>query len=185
MERKSIMTLHMYLAAFIMPVAFMFLVTGALYTWGIKGSYESESFLVELKEPITQTNEAVLAYITQTLQEKGYSEPSGTPGFRKNDNGISVNWSGSNRDLSFSPTQDPLIVKFDINHTTWYRRLVQLHKAKGGTAFKVYAAILSVSLFMLLFSGYMMALQMPKFKKQTLIITAVGIVFFFVMMFLS
>ena len=35
--RLQLMKVHTILAAFIFPVALMFMITGALYTWGIKG----------------------------------------------------------------------------------------------------------------------------------------------------
>ena len=57
------------------------------------------------------------------------------------------------------PTSDELFAKLTISETTWYRNLVQLHKAKGGQLFKVYAAGLAISLFIILLSGFLMAWQ--------------------------
>ena len=37
LNRSALMKAHALLAAFILPVAIMFFVTGALYTWGKKG----------------------------------------------------------------------------------------------------------------------------------------------------
>jgi hypothetical protein len=59
--------------------------------------------------------------------------------------------------------------------------LVQLHKAKGGQLFKVYAAILAVSLFIILFSGFIMAWQVPKYRKLALIFSTAGISMFLLM----
>jgi hypothetical protein len=41
----------MALAAFILPVAMLFVITGALYTWGIKGDYETQTVVLPLKQP--------------------------------------------------------------------------------------------------------------------------------------
>jgi len=38
-NRSTLMNTHALLQAFILPVAIMFFVAGALYTWGIKGDY--------------------------------------------------------------------------------------------------------------------------------------------------
>jgi len=51
---------------------------------------------------------------------------------------------------------------------------VQLHKAKGGQLFKVYAAILAVSLFTILLSGFLMAWGVPKYRKMALTAALVG-----------
>ena len=52
MNRLQLMKIHSLLAAFIFPVAIMFMVTGSLYTWGIKGSYFVETFDIPLEQAI-------------------------------------------------------------------------------------------------------------------------------------
>jgi hypothetical protein len=37
--QKSLISIHLWLAAFFLPIAVMFATTGALYTVSIKGSY--------------------------------------------------------------------------------------------------------------------------------------------------
>jgi hypothetical protein len=37
--RLQIMKAHTVLAAFVFPVAIIFMITGSLYTWSIRGSY--------------------------------------------------------------------------------------------------------------------------------------------------
>jgi hypothetical protein len=58
---------------------------------------------------------------------------------------------------------------------------VQLHKAKGGQLFKVYAAFLAVSLFTILLSGFLMAWQVPKLRRLAAICAATGAALFLVM----
>jgi hypothetical protein len=103
----------------------MFLVTGGFYTWGIKGSYDSDVHTIAVEKPLT--------------------------------------------------------AKLTIKDTTWYRHLVQLHKAKGGQLFKIYAAVLAVSLFVILFSGFIMAWQVPKYRRRALVFSAAGVGMFLLM----
>jgi hypothetical protein len=42
-------------------------------------------------------------------------------------------------DVIIEPTSQPLIAKLKVKNTSWHRQFVQLHKAKGGIPFKVYA----------------------------------------------
>ena len=51
-NRSLLIKIHALLAAFILPVAIMFFVTGALYTWDIKGGYETATQELHLKKPI-------------------------------------------------------------------------------------------------------------------------------------
>ncbi len=67
----------MVLAAFIFPVALMFLVTGGLYIWGIKGSYSSEVHIIELNEPLAKDEGKLQSLIEDELRELSVEPPSG------------------------------------------------------------------------------------------------------------
>jgi hypothetical protein len=96
-----------------------------------------------------------------------------------------LEWTGSSRDVVFEPTTDPLSYQLSVKETSWYRTFVQLHKAKGGVLFKVYAASLAVALFIILGSGLWLALQIPRFRKLTLGVFALGSLSFVLMVVLS
>jgi len=51
-DRSTLMKIHALLAAFILPAAVMFFVTGALYTWGIKGDYDTTTHKINLEKPL-------------------------------------------------------------------------------------------------------------------------------------
>ncbi len=91
-----------------------------------------------------------------------------------------LEWTGSHRDVILEPTKNPLIVKLKIKETRWYRRFVQLHKAKGGILFKVYAAAFASALFLILITGFLVAWQSPKLRKLTLFSASLGVVAFFI-----
>ena len=89
------------------------------------------------------------------------------------------------RDVVLEPTADRLTAKLTVKDTTWYRHLVQLHKAKGGQLFKFYAATLAISLFVILLSGFVMAWQVPKYRRMAIVCSATGIGVFLLMMWLK
>jgi hypothetical protein len=183
MNRQTLTKIHMLLAAFMFPVALMFLVTGGLYTWGIKGSYESQSYQLELDQPLTD-DQALLAELTETeLQRLSVAPPSGAAKVKKLGTSFQLEWTGAARDVVLEPTADPLVAKLTVKETTWYRNLVQLHKAKGGQLFKVYAAILAVSLFTILLSGFLMAWAVPKYRKMAVSAALSGVGLFIAMVF--
>jgi hypothetical protein len=184
-NRVILIKLHMLLAAFIFPVAFMFMVTGGLYTWGIKGAYQSESHLVNLAQPLEGEQAELVAIVTTELQRRSITPPSGAAKIKRGGTSFKLEWTGARRDVELEPTKDPLKATLTIKETSWYRNLVQLHKAKGGVMFKIYAATLAVSLFIILLSGFLMAWQVPKYRSVSLLAGLAGIFVFIGMLFAS
>lgn len=185
MNRMQLMKVHALLAAFILPVAIMFMVTGALYTWGIKGSYTNDVYEIPLSKPI-QSDVSELTNLAQLELDKLVTNyPEGQPKLKTYGGHFLLEWTGSSKDVILEPTNSELIAKLTVKHTSWYRNLVQLHKAKGGIAFKVYAAIFATSIGALLISGFIMAWQTPKLKRFTVLTSLVGVFSFIIFVYLS
>ncbi len=185
MNRSVLMQIHMLVAAFILPAAILYPLTGALYTWGIKGGYESSRHSIKLQQPLVKDKQVLQAMVEKQLTDKEIEFPSGKAKIKSAGHSFMLEWTGANIDVQLQPTAEPLIAELVVKHTTLYRRFVQLHKAKGGLAFKVYAAIFAVALSILLLSGFIMALKMPKFRLPVLISLSSGIVVFMAMVFSS
>lgn len=185
MNRQTLMTAHSLLAAFTLPAALMFLITGALYTWGYKGSYNNEVHEISLSEPIAADLEGLQAIAVSELVARELAAPEGKPKVKKYGDHFLLEWTGSSKDIILEPTSDPLLAKLTVKDTSWYRTLVQLHKAKGGTVFKVYAAAFALILALILLSGYMMAWQVKRLRSATMIATAMGIVTFVAVVWFS
>ena len=66
----------------------------------------------------------------------------------------------------------------EIKGASLHRLFVQLHKAKGSTAFKLYATSLAIVLFLLVISGVIMGLQAKALRKLTLSTSALGLAAF-------
>jgi hypothetical protein len=172
------MKIHALLAAFILPVAVMFAITGSMYTWGIKGSYSSDVYNIELNQPLTADVAALTKLAESELKAIDISAPEGKPKLKTYGNHFLLEWTGSSKDLILEPSDNKQLARLTIKHTSWYRNLVQLHKAKGGTAFKVYAAIFATVLGILLISGFIMAWQTPRLKAATMASCLLGIISF-------
>ena len=175
LNRPTLMKAHALLAAFILPVAIMFFITGAFYTWGIKGEYDTTVHDIKLDKPLQKKLSELVALAETELAKRNIPVPSGQAKIKKIGDAFKLEWTGSSRDVVVEQGPQPLTAQLYIKDTSWYRQLVQLHKAKGGTPFKVYAAVLSTALLLLLFSGFIMAWQMPKLRQLTLLSTTVGI----------
>ena len=180
-DRLTLMKLHTILAAFILPAVIMFVVTGALYTWGIKGGYETTVHKLHLEAPLQGQLIELVALTEKELKERNISIPTGQAKIKEVGTSFRLEWSGSTKDVMLEPTSQPLIAKLKIKKTSWYRQFVQLHKAKGGSPFKVYAVILATSLVLLLITGFIMAWQSPKLRNLTLVSTTLGVAVFIAM----
>ena len=185
LDRSVLMKIHMLLAAFILPVAFMFFTTGALYTWSIKGNYNTETYKLVLVNPLKSNLPVLIDLATKELDQRNISMPTGVAKIKEVGTSFMLEWTGSNLDIILQPTTQPLIAELKVKKTSWYRQFVQLHKAKGGKAFKVYAVILAISLLTLLITGFIMAMQMPKYRSFTLTAMGLGIVMFVAMVLVS
>jgi len=180
-DRSTLMKTHALLAAFILPVAIMFFVTGALYTWGIKGNYDTTAHEINLNTPIRGELSELVAIATKELKKQNIEAPTGQAKIKKIGGAFKLEWTGSKVDIIIEPTSKPLIAKLQIKKTSWHRRFVQLHKAKGGSPFKVYAVVFAIALLLLLISGFTMAWQTPKLRKLTLASASLGIAVFIAM----
>ena len=185
--RQMLTKLHLLLAAFIFPVILMYIVTGSLYTWGIKGSYLPDQVHdVGLVVPLTTDIDAAKMLIEQELQVLSIAPPTGDAGLESMDDGMfEFEWEGSQRVVLLESTADPLIARLTIQEAGWYRNFVQLHKAKGGMPFKVYAVGLATGLVLLLASGFVMAWQVPRYRRLAVTASALGVGLFLAMFLLS
>jgi hypothetical protein len=178
LNRLQLMKIHAILAALILPVASMFFITGALYTWDVKGSYSSKSYDIPIHKPLQpQLSELVLLAETE-LERRKLPTPTGPAKIKHMGNAFKFEWSGSRLDISIESGSKPLVAKLEIKETNWYRQFVQLHKAKGGDAFKVYAVFMAVSMLCILITGFTMAWQSPKLRKLSLGSAIIGVALF-------
>lgn len=185
MNRQLLMKIHMLLAAFMLPVAIMYPVTGALYTWGIKGDYETTSYQLKLEQPLMKNKEKLVELARRELLLKEIPLPSGKSKIKTIGHSFQLEWTGSNLDIILEPGPEKLLAVLKVKQTSSYRHLVQLHKAKGGILFKVYAAVFATALLTLLLTGLLMALQIAKFRLPVLLSLCSGIAMFMAMIFSS
>ena len=179
LNRLLLTKIHLWLAALLFPAILMFLVTGGLYTWGITGGTHDSASEVALAAPLDPEDEgAMKALAVAALDQAELEAPSGKSRVRKTGQSFAFEWTGSRHDVTVEPTTDPLVAKVTIKEASLHRMFVQLHKAKAGTPFKVYASILAVALFLLVATGLMIGLKTPMLRRATLVGSAAGLAIF-------
>ncbi len=179
MSRTLLTKLHLAFAAFMFPAVLMFLITGALYTWGNKGEWYESSYEVPLSQPFeNQTQGDLTSLAVQVLLEQDVAIPSGTEALNGEGADQALAWTGARSEVSVKATDDPMVAEVAVKEASLHRWLVQLHKAKGSTYFKVYASMLAAVLFLLVASGIVMGLQVKALRKLTISSSVVGLVAF-------
>ncbi|MCL4672215.1 MAG: PepSY domain-containing protein [Sphingomonadaceae bacterium] len=178
MSRTFLTKLHLIVAAFMFPAILMFLVTGALYTWGNKGEWVEETVTVALDAPLTADEAALKAVVQGELDKRGLPVPSGSASVSEAGEPVSLQWTGAKSEASVKATDDPLVAEVTVKEATLHRNLVQLHKAKGSDLFKVYATFLAFVLFLLVASGLVLGLQVKALRRLTVLSSVAGAVAF-------
>jgi hypothetical protein len=176
--RFRLILLHALLAAFFLPVGIMFLVTGGLYTVGITGSYRDKVDTVRLSEPLARDLAMLTAVAQRELAAREVTPPTGSARIKTSGPFFELEWTGANRDVLVQPTDDPLQARLVIKETTPYRRIVQLHKAKGSWGFKTFAVVWSAGLLALFISGTALAWSRRETRVLTMIAGLAGILVF-------
>ena len=179
MSRLFLTKLHLWLAALLFPAILLFLVTGALYTWGVTGKTQNIERTVAIQAPLNPDDKQALRQIALAeLAKLDLDEPSGQERVKKTASSFSFEWTGSRRDVTVEPGRSPLLAKVTIKEASLHRMMVQLHKAKGGILFKIYATVLAAALFLLVATGLLIGLKSPSFRSATVFGSASGLVVF-------
>lgn len=177
MHRKLLLV-HLLLAAFFLPVALLFAVTGGFYTWEVKGDYRDSRIEVPLEAPLRADLPELLGIAAGALQAAGIEAPSGRAGVKRAGTSFELEWTGANRDVILRPTAETGRAELLVRDTTPYRRLVQIHKAKGSVYARIISASWAVGLLAILVSGLMMALRAPAWRRLALRAGAAGLLSF-------
>jgi hypothetical protein len=175
---RTLLNIHLLLAAFLFPIALMFGLTGGLYTLDIKGDYRDTVQVLPLEAPLQPDLAALTALATNTLQAQGEALPSGDARLRKVGTSFELEWTGVDRDVVFRPTADPAVAQLVIKDTGFWRHFVQLHKAKGNTLARAISVFWAIGLIVILATGLLMAWRAPAWRRKTALAGAAGLATF-------
>jgi len=178
--QKTLISVHLWLAEFFLPIAVMFAATGALYTVSIKGSYVARSQPLELSQPLPSELSALTRIVERAVDEAGVRYPSGAVAIKKAGTSLELEWTGASRDVLLKPTKDPPRATLVIKETTPWRHMVQLHKAKGSEVAKSISVLWAIGLAIVLLSGLLMAWNVPTYRRKALAAGGFGLVTFVV-----
>jgi hypothetical protein len=163
---------HAYLSCFFLPLALLYALTGTLYLFDIKGgSIEKTEYHLEANThwPETEKEAEALLYElnkklnTHITRPQFYYEIPDMKG-----------WYDLNGEVSFKNKHDNHPMELFVDEYDIWRQLVFIHKGIVGDLFKVLSILFGISLMFSLLSGTIVALVMPKLKRNAIISLVLG-----------
>ncbi|MEK9712227.1 MAG: PepSY domain-containing protein [Thalassolituus sp.] len=172
MNRKTLVTLHLYLAAFFAPVMLILAISGGLYLLDIKGEMvKGETVLIEgatisAEGDKAEQVKAVLALAGldndfEYIKERGpmmQTRPTSRDHYEIKPTSAGV---------EITPVSPSLVAA-----------LMELHKGHGPGLFRILEQITALGLILVLISGLIIGLKSPMLKKPTVALSAGGILVF-------
>ena len=170
MQRKFLLKIHMYTAAFFAPAVLLVAISGGLYLIGVKGEvdqqtiYHSNAATVDIKSTALKADvSAVLAkagvddYEFEYVKIKGdklYTRPTSAQHYiiHLTADGLDV--------IKASPSPQS--------------RMIELHKGHGPTAFKTFQKVFAVGLIFIILSGLWLGISAARLRRSTLLTAAAG-----------
>ena len=179
MDRKLLITIHMYLAAFFAPAVLLVAISGGLYLAGVKGTVEQEAIYSSSDVTIDRKSASLNADVAALLADAGVESYSYEY----------VRVSGAN--LYTRPTSsDHYIIKLnesavEVIHArpSLQSRMIELHKGHGPSAFKTFQKAFAVGLLFIMLSGLWLGISAARLRRSTLLTATAGAVVFALLLF--
>ena len=174
-NRYLIIRIHMLLAAFLLPIAIMYFISGALYTLDVKGHIDKQTIMLKLEHPFSPNIDVLFLATKQALLEKQLPLPGGEPSLKKKKGSYELSWGDLKHAVKLRPTSDPMVVQLIIRERNVLAQVMRIHRADAGSAFKFFAIFLVAGLIIMFVTGIYMALTVAQLRKPAFITIAVGL----------
>jgi len=168
---------HAYLSCFFLPLALVYALTGLLYLFDVKGG-ASQTFEYEFTTPLVfplseiQAQKLVTNFLSQDsttrvhlpLPNNYYHSPE------------VQSWWDFNQEIILVNAHDGELPHLVIEKNNLWRQLIFIHKGLAGELFHVMGVLLGLSILFSLLSGTLVALVMPKLKRNATLFISLGFV---------
>lgn len=181
-ERSLWMKIHNYISVFFLPLAIIFIITGALYLLGIHGSPEKQEIDVQIDRSMMNDTANLTSLVKDAVEKNNLQMPDGEPK-KIRDSLVWGDMNGTN--IMLSTDRNSGNIQLFASQPTFYSRLVLAHKGKIGMLFNVMAIIFSLSLLITYFSGILLAFKKANTRRYTIITIFSGIIITFIALFIS
>lgn len=177
MNRYKIIQFHSLLAGFLLPIALVVVIGGALYTMDVKGKVAKTEIDWPLAKPFKADLDWLTVQATQALAQKGLQLPDDEPTLKKKKNGKYVaRWNTLSYSVTISGRKHDHAALVTVHQRNLLTQLMRIHRAEAGTAFELVTTTLALGLMFILISGIYLAWAIPKLRKPLSISIVTGVV---------
>lgn len=169
-----IIKVHAILACFFMPIALVYFISGALYSFDIKGDVDKQVFTMTLDRPFTPDLAQLSGSVKTALDQHELSLPAGNPSITKKKESYEFRWGDLKRLVVARPTDNPLEVELVYRQRSPLTQLMRVHRAEAGSIIRIYSLSMVVSLILILGSGVFLAVGIPKLRRTALLALGAG-----------
>lgn len=165
------MKLHAYIACFFLPITLLYITSGMLYFFDIKGEVSSEREIFITTDLVwPESEQDAERFVRQQLVGESYVElPEDYYLWEgKHD------WYGHEREVLLKPTDNKNVFEIHIMEHDIVKQLLIVHKGFAGTYFKVFSVLFGISLAFTILSGVVVTLQLPQLKQPALLAILAG-----------
>jgi len=179
MTRQLIIKIHLILAAFMAPAFILVAISGGLYLMGKKGSASTEVISVPAGVTLDFKSPTLDAEVKKFLADQGHDVKFQ---YIKNRGNVIQTRPTSRTYYQLEIKEGVMTaVKRKPDFTA---AAMELHKGHGPVAFKWYQKFVALALFFVVLSGFWLGLASKVLRKQSLIVSAAGLVVFLALIFL-
>jgi len=173
MNRKTLISLHLILAAFFAPILIITGLSGGLYLIGEKGEVKKEIVYQGLIGEFNFTGKSKRQQVREFIRVNKLKQDFE---YLKGDAKTFVTRPTSKQHLMFKVNKKQLIVT--KRTPNFIASIVELHKGHGSRAFKTFQKFMAIGLFLILVSGLFLGLTSPLLRNKTLLISGIGLLSF-------
>ena len=171
-------TLHFSVAAFLAPVVVLMAVSGGLYLLGIKGKVTEMPVPLASDASLDLAAPDLEAAVRQFLADAGVEHRFE---YLKREDGTLITRPTSRVHYAVQVRQDG--VRLTRNEPNLQKRLIELHKGHGPTAFKTLQKVMAAGLLVVVSTGFWLGLSAVGLRMRMAAISTAGLLLFLVLVF--
>ncbi len=175
-SRRTIVKIHLYLAAFFAPALLLVAISGGAYLAGIKGQVQTTPIPLPADVSLDFDSPSLEDDVRALLQAQGLRTNFA---YIKNRGNV-LQLRPTSRKY-YQITKTPTGITLSDNEPNFQAAIMELHKGHGPKLFKLYQKFLAAGLIFIVLSGFWLGMTAPLLRKKTLTTTGIGLVVFIVL----
>lgn len=178
MDRKLLITIHMYLSSFFTPAVLLVAISGGLYLIGIKGVVEQETIYRGEASTIDSSSPSLKGDVEALLREAGVQGYSFEYVKVKGATLYTRPTSTDHYVINLKPEE----VEVVSARPSLQKRMIELHMGHGPTAFKTFQKFFALGLIFIIVSGVWLGLSAARLRRSTCVTVVAGALVFGVLL---